>query len=257
MTRVTHWINALTMVVMLMSGLQIFNAHPSLYWGQAGFSPADAWLTVGTDARDPERGMLRIGQTAIHTTGVLGVFREQGVVMAKAMPGWLTIPSRRDLASGRRWHFFFAWVLVINGAIYLSTAIVGGHLRRDLWPARAEVSLKHLAADLLNHLRLRFPRGEAARHYNILQKLSYLAVILVLGPLIVLTGLTMSPGFNAVAPFLLDAFGGRQSARSLHFLAANLLLLFFIVHIAALLAVGVWNELRSMITGRFVLTRKV
>ena len=181
------------LVVMLMSGLQIFNAHPSLYWGQAGFSPAHAWLTVGTDARDPERGMLRIGQTAIHTTGVLGVFREQGVVMAKAMPGWLTIPSRRDLASGRRWHFFFAWVLVINGAIYLGTAIVGGHLRRDLWPARAEVSLKHLATDLLNHLRLRFPRGEAAHHYNVLQKLSYLAVILVLVPQIVLTGLTMSP----------------------------------------------------------------
>lgn len=255
-TRLTHWINALAMAVLLMSGLQIFNAHPSLYWGQSGFAPGTAWLHIGTDARDPSQGTLRVGHTSFRTTGFLGVATAAGWTEAKAFPGWLTIPSQRDLSTARRWHFFFAWALAINGMLYLSAAILSGHLQRDLWPRRAELAPRHLAAELWNHLRLRFPKGEAARHYNVLQKLSYVAVVLGLGPLIVLTGLTMSPGFNAVAPFLLDMFGGRQSARSIHFIAANLLLAFFVVHILALLAVGVWNELRSMFTGRYVLARK-
>ena len=250
-TRMTHWINALAMAILLMSGLQILNAHPSLYWGEAGFARKSAWLDIGNDTREPSQGFLRIGRALFRTTGVLGMFGHGDDAVAQAFPRWLTIPSWRDLATGRRWHFFFAWVFVLNGFLYLTPTILGGHLKRDLLPARSEMTPRHLAQDLWNHLRLRFPKGDAARSYNPLQKLSYLAVIFVLGPLMVLTGLTMSPGFDAASPLLLTLFGGRQSARSIHFITANLLILFFLAHIAAVLAVGVWNELRSMITGRF------
>lgn len=222
-TRVTHWVNVVAMVVLLMSGLQILNAHPALYWGEAGFTRAQGWFQVVT-----------------HGT-------------ATAFPGWITLPSYRDLASGRRWHFFFAWLLVVNGLVYLIAALVTRHLWRDLIPMRRELSPRRLAGEIWHHLKLQFPTGEAARHYNSLQKIAYSGVVLVVAPLAVLTGLTMSPGIDAAAPFLLDLFGGRQSARSLHFIAANLLVLFVVVHVGALLAVGVWNELRSMFTGRYAI----
>lgn len=239
------------MAVLLMSGLQILNAHPALYWGETGFAPNRAWLDIYADAETPPQGILRIGHTAYLTTGLLGVFREGDQVVMKAFPGWLTIPSWRDLASGRRWHFFFAWVLVLNGALYLAHSSLTGHLTRDILPGLREIAPRHLARELWNHVRLRFPKGAAALAYNSLQKISYLAVILILAPLMVLTGLTMSPGFDAASPWLLDLFGGRQSARSLHFIAAGLLVVFFLAHMAALLAVGVFNELRSMVTGRY------
>jgi thiosulfate reductase cytochrome b subunit len=250
-TRLTHWTNALAMAILLMSGLQILNAHPALYWGKAGYAPNSAWLDIYGDTETPPQGILRIGRTSYRTTGLLGVFGSGDHLVMKAFPGWLTIPSWRDLATGRRWHFFFAWVLVLNGMAYLAHAAFTGHLRRDLLPNAGELAPRHLARDLWNHLRLRFPKGPAALAYNPLQKISYVFVILILAPLMVLTGLAMSPGFDAAGPWLLDLFGGRQSARSLHFIAANLLVLFFLAHMAALLAVGVWNELRSMITGRY------
>ena len=256
-TRLTHWVNAIAMAILLMSGLQILGAHPALYWGNAGFEPAHAWLRIDTVGGAPVRGYLTLGSTRIETSGFLGVSSSGGQQFSKAFPGWLTVPSWRDLTLGRRWHFFFAWVLVLNGATYLLAAALTGHLRRDLLPRASELGVRHLATELWNHLRLRFPHGEAALHYNTLQKLTYAGVIFVLGPLMVLTGLTMSPGITAAAPFLLDVFGGRQSARSIHFIAANLLVAFFVIHMLALLAVGVWNELRSMITGRYRITRKV
>jgi thiosulfate reductase cytochrome b subunit len=168
-----------------------------------------------------------------------------------AFPGWLTLPSYRDLATGRHWHFLFAWLLVLNGLVYFVVALVSRHLTRDLVPSLAELAPRHLMTELWQHLKLQFPHGEAARHYNTLQKIAYAGLVLVLAPLVILTGLTMSPGFDAIAPWLLDLFGGRQSARSLHFIAVCLILLFVVMHLGALLAVGVWNELRSMITGRY------
>ncbi len=220
-TRLTHWINVVAMIVLLMSGLQILNAHPALYWGEQGYSRTQSWFHVATQGS------------------------------ATAFPGWVTLPSYRDLATGRRWHFFFAWILVVNGLVYLISGLVTRHLWRDLVPHWAELSPRRLATEIWHHLKLQFPRGEAARHYNSLQKIAYAGVVLIVAPLAVLTGLTMSPGMDAAAPWLLDLFGGRQSARSLHFIAANLLVLFVVVHLGALLAVGVWNELRSMITGRY------
>jgi len=252
-TRIWHWVNATTLLIMLMSGLMIFNAHPRLYWGQYGANADKAWLAIGST---PDTGFLRIGEKRIDTTGLLGRWTDyKGRVQTWAFPGWATIPTSYDLAAGRRWHLFFAWVLSIGLTLYMLWSLFGGHLRRDLHVRRAEWSPRHIWEDIRDHARLRFPTGEAAARYNILQKLSYIGVIFVLLPVMILTGLTMSPGMDAAWPWLLDLFGGRPSARSIHFIAAWLLVLFFLVHIAMVLLAGPVNELRSMITGWFTLPR--
>ena len=123
-----------------------------------------------------------------------------------------------------------AWLFVLNGAVYLLFGLLSGHFRRDLAPNADQLRPRHILADIWAHLRLRRPRGEAARRYNVLQKFAYLIVIFVLLPAMMLSGLTMSPAVTAVFPFLLDLFGGWQSARTIHFLTANLIVLFVLVH---------------------------
>jgi thiosulfate reductase cytochrome b subunit len=250
-TRLWHWTNAATVLILLMSGLMIFNAHPRLYWGDYGANADPAWLVIGSTA---DSGFLRIGPVRVETTGVLGHWRDEaGQVQRWAFPSWATIPSNYSLADGRRWHLFFAWVLALTMTAYMLWSLVSGHIRRDLHVSRAEWSPRHIWHDIKEHARLRFPTGEAAARYNVLQKLAYISVIFVLLPLIVLTGLTMSPGMNAAWPWLLDLFGGRQSARSLHFIAAFALVGFFLVHMAMVLLAGPVNEVRSMLTGWFTL----
>lgn len=247
--RIWHWVNAVTLLILLMSGLMIFNAHPRLYWGEYGANFDRAWLAIGSTA---ETGYLRVGEWKIDTTGVLGRWtNSEGVEKTWAFPGWATIPTSYSLADGRRWHLFFAWVLAIGLTLYMLWTVVAGHLRKDLHVRRAEWSPRHIWHDIKDHARLRFPKGAAAARYNVLQKLSYIGVIFVLLPLMIATGLTMSPGFNAAAPWLLDLFGGRQSARSIHFIAAWLLVAFFLVHIVMVLLAGPVNEIRSMVTGWF------
>ena len=251
-TRVWHWVNALTVFVLLMSGLMIFNAHPALYWGQYGANADRPWLAIGSDSNG---GMVRVGSLRIPTDGVLGRWRDsEGRVQNRAFPGWATIPSSYSLAGGRRWHLAFAWVLSLSLIAFLVTSLLNRHIKRDLAPTLDELKPRHIAQDIANHARLRFPKGEAALRYNILQKLSYVGVIFVLLPLIVLTGLTMSPAMNAAWPWLVDIFGGRASARSIHFILAALLVLFILVHLVMVVLAGPINEIRSMITGRFRIT---
>lgn len=254
LVRLTHWVNVLCLSFLLLSGLQIFNAHPSLYWGQYGADGDQAFVDIRA-FRDGDsiRGETRIGPIAIPTTGFLGASRVNGELRSRAFPSWLTIPSYTDLSGGRRWHFFFAWVFVLNGLAYLVYGILAGHLRRKLVPRASELTPAHLAHEIADHARLRFPKGENARHYNALQKLAYLSVIVILLPLMLATGLTMSPAMDAAWPWLLDIFGGRQSARTIHFIAAALIVGFVIVHVAMVLVSGVWNNLRSMVTGRYAI----
>jgi Ni/Fe-hydrogenase b-type cytochrome subunit len=216
-TRLWHWLNAITVFVMLMSGLMIFNAHPHLYWGQYGANFDHPWLSFH----------------------------------GRPVPGWATIPSTYNLAAARRWHLGFAWLLVLPLVLFLITSLINRHAQRDLKPTRDEVRLAHIWHDIREHARLRFPTGDAALRYNILQKVSYLTVIFVLLPLMVLTGLAMSPSMDAAWPWLLDIFGGRQSARSIHFICAMALLAFIVVHLLMVVLAGPINEIGSMITGRF------
>jgi len=253
-TRLWHWTNAFTIFVMLMSGLMIFNAHPRLYWGQYGANYDRAWLQIGSMG---ERGLLVIGQQKFETTGVLGLWKDRdGVERRRAFPWWATIPSSYSLADARLWHFFFAWVLALSISAYLLVSLINRHLQRDLLPERKELRPRHIWHDIRDHARLRFPRGIAALRYNILQKLAYVAVLLGLIPLLILTGLTMSPGVNAAWPWLLDLFGGRQSARSIHFICAAAMLLFILVHLLMVMLAGPFNELRSMVTGRYRLPKE-
>ncbi len=256
-TRLTHWINLLCVTVLLMSGLQIFNAHPALYWGRSGADAEQALFEIGSDSsRDgPLAGFTRIGSSAFETTGILGVSRNAaGDVVERGFPRWVTLPSWRDLAMGRRWHFFFAWAFVANLFVYLMTGMASGHFWRDLLPSWQQLRPQSLFRDAADHLRLKFLHGEAARHYNPLQKLTYLTVIFVLLPAMILTGLTMSPGMDAILPWLVDMFGGRQSARTIHFITASLIAMFVFVHVAMVLLAGPVNELRGMITGRFAIS---
>ena len=198
------------MTVLLMSGLQIFNAHPALYWGHAS---------------NFDHPLVAIG----------------------GFPDWATLPGTQWLAMGRRWHFFFAWLFVTNGMVYALLAIFGGHLRSDLLPTRRD--LRRIGHSIRQHLRLRFPKGAEAKRYNVLQKLTYLVVLGLLCPAIVLAGLAMSPQLDAGYPWLLWLFGGRQSARTIHFVCAFSLLAFVVIHLVMVVVSGLWNNIRSMLTG--------
>jgi thiosulfate reductase cytochrome b subunit len=213
-TRITHWIWAICLFFLLLSGLQIFNAHPALYLGdQSGFTYDNAiWEIEG-------------------------------------FPAWLTIPSTQDLATGRVIHFFFAWILVATLLVWLIASWRNRHLRKDLAPTVKDI--KNFVPDIKDHLNLNLVH---AVRYSPLQKLAYGGVLFVLFPLITLTGLCMSPGMNAVIPWLPELFGGRQSARTLHFIIMVLLVGFFVVHMAMILLAGPANELRSIITGKYRLS---
>lgn len=253
-TRIWHWTNAVTLLVMLMSGLTIFNAHPRLYWGEYGANPDHAWLQIGAENGG---GYIRVGEAQITTTGVFGLWVDsEGQPQNRAFPSWATIPSDYNLADARLWHFFFAWVLALALVAFLLISLANRHIWRDLRIRLSELSPAHIWHDIKEHAALRFPVGAAALDYNILQKLSYVGVIFILLPLVILTGLTMSPTMDAAWPWLLDLFGGRASARSLHFIAAFLLFAFFVVHMVMVVLAGPFNEVRSMVTGWYRLPRE-
>jgi len=251
--RLTHWVNVLCLTMLLMSGLQIFNARPQLDFGsKTNFD--DPPIAIGADEVDGRpRGFVRIGSRRFDTTGVLGLSEMDGAPAERAFPSWATLPREQDLGAGRSIHFIFAWAFVANGLIYLLWGFATGHFRRDFVPSGRQ--WRRIGGSIWEHIRLRFPRGEEARQYNVLQKMTYILVVLAL-LVLALAGWTMSPGLDARFPLLLDVFGGRQSARSIHFLAAFAVVLFTLVHIALVLVSGVFNNMRAMITGWYDIGRE-
>jgi Ni/Fe-hydrogenase b-type cytochrome subunit len=210
-TRLWHWVNLFALAILFMSGLNISNAHPHLYWGQWGFDPRDAWLNV------------------VH------------------FPGWATIPGFYSLAGARQWHVLFAWVFAVGLLLYMLVALVNGHFRRDIVTRRKEWRWSAIREDVAAHLRFDFSHGEGK--YNFLQKLAYGVVLFVLLPLMIATGMAISPGSDAAFPWLLELFGGRQSARSIHFIVAWSLFGFLLLHVVLVLLSGPIGQLRDMITG--------
>lgn len=254
--RVMHWINVVSLVILLMSGLQIFNAHPALYWGKSSYTARPPILQIGarTGSTGEPEGFVRLWRYEFATTGVLGVFKNgEGNTEEHAFPSWLTVPGPYWLSMARSWHFFFAWLFAINGITYIFYSIASGHLAHDLAPTRDE--LLRIGRSIIDHLRFRHAVGDEARRYNVLQKIAYLLVIFGLLPLVALAGWAMSPWLDTVIPGWVDWFGGRQSARSIHFLVAWLLVGFVAIHVFEVFVSGVWNHLRSMITGNYRITR--
>ena len=208
-TRIWHWVNVLSLAILFMSGLNISNAHRHLYWGEWGFEPRDAWLHV------------------------------------VRFPPWATIPNYYSLAAARDWHVLFAWVFSLSLLLFLVAALLNGHVRRDIvagdWRPRA------IWADVREHLRFNFDHGEGK--YNLLQKAAYGTVIFILLPLMILTGMAISPGMDASWSWLSQVFGGRQSARSIHFIVAWTLFAFFLLHVTLVLLNKPLKNLREMVTG--------
>jgi thiosulfate reductase cytochrome b subunit len=249
--RIMHWINVVALTLMFMSGLQIFNSHPALYWGASSYTGRPAWLEIGArqDGQGRMSGYTRVLGREFTTTGILGLSTDDGRAYAQGFPAWLTVPSHQWLSMARSWHFFFAWIFLVNGLCYVLYVIGSRHLARDLWPTRLDI--RGIGASIVDHLRFRHPTGEAAKRYNVLQKFAYLSVIFVLLPLVVLMGLGMSPRLDTLFGGWVDWFGGRQSVRSLHFIIAWLLVAFVLVHVFEVIVTGLWNNVRSMITGRY------
>jgi thiosulfate reductase cytochrome b subunit len=246
-TRVTHWIWAICLFFLLLTGLQIFNAHPALYIGQqSGFEFDNAIFEIGAINTDAgPRGQTTIFGNSFDSTALgLGMSGTAERPVFTGFPGSVTIPSYRDLGTGRVVHFFFGWIFVATIFVWFLASFINGHIRRDIVPKPSDIA--GLPKDVVDHATLRFHHG---RSYGPLQKLAYFGVFFILFPLIVLTGLTMSPGMDAAWPWLLDLFGGRQTARTIHFITMLLLVGFFVIHIIMVLAAGPLNELRSMITG--------
>ena len=244
-TRITHWLFFIAFLALVSSGLQVFNAAPFL----------DA-----SDKTDPAHRVLQIsspqdgsGTTTIfghtfNTTGWLGWTDDgMGGKTTRAFPGWITIPAYQSLADGRRWHFFFAWIMVISGVAYIAWGFARGDLQELILRPR---DLPKIVPMQLYYLRLRKdppPHGK----YNPLQKTAYTLVLFIFAPLIVLSGLALSPGFDAWMPWLVHGLGGRQFSRLWHFVAMVALIGFFVTHLVLVTTTGVWNHIKSMVTGYY------
>jgi thiosulfate reductase cytochrome b subunit len=253
--RLWHWITALAVTLSLVTGLLIFNIHPSLYWGEDGHAGMPSILSLSVSDPDPKkpRFELRVGSRRWDVTGFMGVIDNEGSdqYVLIAAP-----PADFQFGGTRVWHFMSAWILVTAWLVYGLYVLLSGRLARVLWPTREDRTLRNFAYELRQHLLLKRARGDAAKRYNLLQKISYLMVVLVLIPALILSGLTMSNSVTAVFPDLFSLFGGRQSARSIHFITAALLLGFVVVHLLQVLVAGFFNSTRSMLTGRYAVERE-
>jgi Ni/Fe-hydrogenase b-type cytochrome subunit len=244
-TRLTHWLSALALMILFMSGLQIFNAHPYLYWGSTS-DPDKAFFSIGASQDgDDVRGFVDVYGRKIDTTGFLGV--QQGVFgpQARGFPSWLTVPGYYSLAAARRWHFFFGWLFAITGVLYLLYNLPAGHVRKFFLTPHDINKVPAMAAYYLYARRTSPQEGE----YNPLQKMAYTGVFVILAPLILLSGMAMSPQLNIAFHWLPALFGGRQSARAIHFILAFGFLFFALGHVFMVLTQGFLNNMRSMTSG--------
>ena len=217
--RVTHWLATVALLALLVSGCEIILSHPRFYWGETGNVNMKPWLNLHLPS---SRGSV--------PTGYGYVLPDQN--------GW-----------SRYLHFQAAWLAVITGFFYVVVGLFRGHFRRNLLPTRADVTPKHLFSSLVSHLRFAPPAKEEAWSYNVLQRLTYLLVVFVLVPFLIWTGLAMSYAFTSAFPFVVETLGGHQSARSLHFLATILFILFLFIHILMVVLAGFRDRMRAMVTG--------
>ena len=220
LVRVTHWVTVLAFLALLLSGVEILISHPRFYWGETG------------NVRTTPLFKLPIASSrSTVPTGYGYVLPDQN--------GW-----------SRYLHFQSAWLLVGTGLLYVIFGLFQGHFRRNLIPSRADVSPRGISNILARHLRFAPAGKDDAWSYNALQRLTYLTVIFVLFPLVIWTGLAMSPAVVSAIPATVTVFGGQQSARTIHFFVSVLLVLFLLVHIVMICVSGFRQRMRAMILGR-------
>jgi thiosulfate reductase cytochrome b subunit len=220
LVRVTHWITTLCFFALLVTGAEIVISHPRFYWGETGNDLTPALFKLPIPA---SRNLV--------PTGYGYVLPDQN--------GW-----------SRYLHFQSAWILVFTGLLYIISGLASAHFRKNLFPDKADLSWRAFATSITSHLRFRRPSEAEAWSYNLLQRLSYLFVIFVLFPLVIWTGLAMSPAFVSAFPATVNLLGGQQSARTLHFFVSLALVIFLLVHVGMIWLAGFWSRMRAMITGR-------
>lgn len=233
--RISHWILAASLLTLAFTGFVILMAHPRLYWGEVGndLTPALVELPISRNYQhggwDTPTPFFQNAAGPISANRTYDIFNQNG---------W-----------GRSLHFLAAWWLVLPGAVYLLAGIFGGHFRSHLWPTANELAPRLVWRDVINHLHLRIPPASGGPHYAVLQKSAYSLVVFAAAPLMVATGLAMSPAVTAALPFLLRLFGGYQSARTIHFFTFVALLLFVFVHIVMVIKSGFRRQIRAMTVG--------
>jgi thiosulfate reductase cytochrome b subunit len=219
LVRITHWITTLCFFALVVTGFEIVISHPRFYWGETGNVLTQPLFKIPIPS---SRNLV--------PTGYGYVLPDQN--------GW-----------SRYLHFQAAWVVVLTGLLYVVAIFFNGHLRKDLLPAGGDPSWRTFSHGITSHLRFKRPSGAEAWSYNLIQRLSYLFVIFVLFPLVIWTGLAMSPAFVSAVPAAVFLLGGQQSARTLHFFVSLALLLFVLVHIVMVFVAGFGSRMRAMITG--------
>ena len=220
LVRVTHWLMTFAFLALLVTGLEIVASHPRFYWGETGNVNSAVLFKIPIPS---SRNLV--------PTGYGYVLPDQN--------GW-----------SRYLHFQSAWILVLVGLLYVGVGLLNGHFRRNLLPSRSDVSPKSLATSLVQHLRFDRPGAEELWSYNVLQRLAYLGVIFILFPMIIWTGLAMSPSFVSAVPAAVNVLGGQQSARTLHFFLTGALVIFLVVHVLMVILAGFRNRVHAMVTGR-------
>ena len=220
LVRVTHWITTLCFSALLVTGAELVISHPRFYWGE-----------TGNDLTTPLFKLHIPSSRKLVPSGYGYVLPDQN--------GW-----------SRYLHFQSAWIVILTGLLYVISIFFTGHLRKNLLPVKADLSLRAFWTAIAKNLRFQRPSAAEAWSYNLLQRLAYLFVIFVLFPLVVWTGLAMSPTFVSAFPLTVTSLGGQQSARTLHFFVSLALLLFLLVHVAMIFLAGFWSRTRAMITGR-------
>jgi thiosulfate reductase cytochrome b subunit len=229
--KVTHWIGTISFIFLLITGIEMIMVHPRFYWGNVGNDLTPALFELPVSHNYQHGGWERSQPFFNNPSSPVSASRTYDIFNQN---GW-----------GRSLHFLSAWVLVFTGVIYLLTALYTKHVQRNILPGKNELGYKQLYRDIADHLRMRiaFVKGP---QYGLLQKISYSVVLFFLVPVIVLTGLTMSPAVTASCPFLLTMFFGAQSARTIHFFAAVLLVLFLIIHIVMIIRSGFKKHMLAM-----------
>jgi thiosulfate reductase cytochrome b subunit len=225
LVRITHWITTLCFLALLVTGMEIVISHPRFYWGETGNVLTTPLFRIPIPS-----------SRSLVSTGYGYVLADQN--------GW-----------SRYLHFQAAWIVVLTGLLYVISAFFTGHLRKGLLPSKSDLSWRGFSTTIAGHLRFKRPSEAEARSYNVLQRLSYLFVIFVLFPLIIWTGLAMSPAFVSAFPVTVTSLGGQQSARTIHFFVTIALVLFLLVHVVMICVAGFKSRMRAMITGKMIAGR--
>jgi thiosulfate reductase cytochrome b subunit len=233
--RISHWIAALSLLTLAFTGVLILMVHPRLYWGEAGNDLTPALLELPISRNHRHGGWDRSMPFFENAAGPVSASRTYEIFNQN---GW-----------GRSLHFLAAWCLVIPGAVYLLRGLLGGHFRANVWPRAGELAPRLVWRDVLDHIRFRIPPASGGPRYGLLQKCAYSLVVFGAAPLMVATGLAMSPAVTAAFPVLLRVFGGFQSARTIHFFAFVMLVLFVFVHVVMVVKSGFRRQIRSMTWG--------